>query len=98
LLPDKTIGCHKTGFAKTCRECVVEHNCQLWIQIAGTNPNTGEPMSTWGCSEALMPFLAIENSKEQRQTGAAIESFRNEMVKLNSGPQPLLLTDGNAGK
>lgn len=37
-------------------------------------------------------MLLIENSQQQRQTGAAIESFRNEMVKLNSGPQPLLLS------
>ena len=27
--------------------------------------------------------LLIENSQQQRQTGAAVESFRNEMVKSN---------------
>jgi hypothetical protein len=26
----------------------------------------------------------IENSQMQRQTGAAVESFRNEMVQINS--------------
>jgi hypothetical protein len=91
MLPDKDVGCHKTGFAKKCRECVIEHNCQLWIKLAGSNPNTGEPMTKWGCAEALMPFLTIENSQQQRQTGAAVESFRNEMLKLNSGPGPLLI-------
>jgi hypothetical protein len=29
-------------------------------------------------------MLMIENSQQQRQTGAAVESFRNEMLKLNS--------------
>ena len=30
-----------------------------------------------------MPLLQIENSGTQRETGAAVESFRNEMVKAN---------------
>ena len=28
-------------------------------------------------------MLAIENSNQQRSTSAAVESFRNEMVKAN---------------
>jgi hypothetical protein len=38
-----------------------------------------------------MPMLLIENSGQQRQTGAAVESFRNEMVKSNEQSQRLLL-------
>jgi hypothetical protein len=33
----------------------------------------------------------IENSQQQRQTGAAVESFRNEMVKSNDVGQRVLL-------
>jgi hypothetical protein len=40
---------------------------------------------------AWMPMLTIENSQQQRQTGAAIESFRNEMVKANEVGQQMLL-------
>jgi hypothetical protein len=29
-------------------------------------------------------MLLIENSQQQRQTGAAVESFRNEMVDANN--------------
>jgi hypothetical protein len=36
-------------------------------------------------------MLLIENSGQQRQTGAAVESFRNEMVKSNEASQQLLL-------
>ena len=32
---------------------------------------------------AWQPILAVENSQQMRQTGAAIESFRNEVVKEN---------------
>jgi hypothetical protein len=38
-----------------------------------------------------MPMLLIENSGQQRQTGAAVESFRNEMVKSNETSQKVLL-------
>jgi hypothetical protein len=33
----------------------------------------------------------IENSQQQRQTGAAVESFRNEMVKSNESSQQILM-------
>jgi hypothetical protein len=36
-------------------------------------------------------MLLIENSGQQRSTGAAVESFRNEMVKSNEQSQQLLL-------
>jgi len=33
----------------------------------------------------------IENSQQQRSTGAAVESFRNEMVKANETSQHVLM-------
>ena len=58
-------------------------DCSWFIQVRGTNPNTGEEVDEWGCAVAWLPILSIENSQMQRQTGAAIESFRNEVVKSN---------------
>lgn len=40
---------------------------------------------------AWLPIMMIENSQQQRQTGAAVESFRNEMVKANEHSQKVLL-------
>jgi hypothetical protein len=37
-----------------------------------------------------MPVMMIENSQMQRQTGAAVESFRNEMVKANEATLQLV--------
>jgi hypothetical protein len=31
-----------------------------------------------------LPILMIENAQQSRQTGAAVESFRNEMVESNT--------------
>jgi len=32
---------------------------------------------------AWLPMLLIENAQQSRATGAAVESFRNEMVEAN---------------
>ena len=54
--------------------------CAWFTQVRGTNPQTGEPVDEWGCAVTWMPFLLIENSQKQRETGAAVESFRNETL------------------
>lgn len=64
---------------KTC----IENKCAWYCQIRGTNPNTGEPVDEWQCVVNMIPILLIENSQQQRSTGAAVESFRNETVKQN---------------
>lgn len=64
---------------KPCRQL----DCAWFTQLRGNNPNTGEPVDEWGCAIAWLPILTIENSQQQRQTGAAIESFRNETVQIN---------------
>lgn len=59
------------------------HRCHLYVLIRGKNPQTGEDVDTWGCTFAFFPMLMLENSQVNRGVGAAIESFRNEMVKAN---------------
>jgi len=57
--------------------------CSWFTQVRGVNPQTGQPVDEWGCAMVWLPIFLIENSQQQRQTGAAVESFRNEMVKAN---------------
>jgi hypothetical protein len=65
--------------------------CAWFMKVRGTNPNTGEEIEEWGCAVAWLPILMIENSSQQRQTGAAVESFRNEMVRANETSQQVLV-------
>lgn len=78
--------CPLDGF-KPCREL----ECAWFIKVVGKNPQTRQDIEDWGCSMSWMPILTIENSQQQRQTGAAVESFRNEMVKANESSQRVLL-------
>lgn len=59
--------------------------------VRGKNPQTGEEVDEWNCAVTWLPMLMIENSQQQRQTGAAVESFRNEMVKVNETNQQLIV-------
>ncbi len=57
--------------------------CSWYTHVIGMNPNTGEQVDEWSCAITWLPMMLIENSQQQRSTGAAVESFRNEMVKAN---------------
>lgn len=85
--------CPLNGF-EPCKK----FDCAWFIQIRGTDPNTGEEVDDWGCSMAWMPMLMIENAQQSRQTGAAVESFRNEMVKSNDLNRDILITQAKHDK
>jgi hypothetical protein len=78
-------------FCPLIKEDCIQIKCSWFTQVRGINPNTGKEVDEWGCAISWMPMLMIENSQQQRQSGAAIESFRNEMVKANQVGQQVLL-------
>tara|TARA_R100001460_G_C3449204_1_gene164457 strand:+ start:218 stop:532 length:315 start_codon:yes stop_codon:yes gene_type:complete len=65
--------------------------CAWFIQLRGIDPNSGKDIDEWGCAVAFTPTLLIENALQSRQTGAAVESFRNEMVRANEKHIDVLL-------
>jgi hypothetical protein len=81
--PEKRM-CHLTGFTKKCKALVGSGKCQgRWVWIEGRDANTGEQMRQYGCVDDFGPKLQIELGAQMRSMGAAIESFRNEMVVAN---------------
>lgn len=63
--------------------------CAWYTQLRGINPNTGEPIDEWNCAITWMPIMAVEIAQKSNQTGAAVESFRNEVVRGNQQAQEL---------
>ena len=61
----------------------------------GHRPNTGETHDDWSCDISWMPTLQIEMANTNRQTGAAVESFRNETVKGQSEFNQLIAKSQN---
>ena len=83
------------------KDCI-KLDCAWFTQIRGTDPQTGKEIDEWGCAVTWMPMLLIENAQQSRQTGAAVESFRNETVKvadrLRIGPKPINMLEDNNTK
>ena len=66
-------------------------DCAWFVKIGGNHPQTDEYVEEWACAHAWLPILMIENNLKQIQTGAAIESFRNEMVRSNDRSAQMLM-------
>jgi hypothetical protein len=62
--------------------------CTFWTHIRGKHPQSGAEIDMPDCAIRYLPVLLIEGAKESRETAAAVESFRNEMV--NQGDRALL--------
>lgn len=65
------------------KEPCIEHGCRFYVHLIGNNPQTGKPEDRFDCTFAFLPILLVENAQQQRQTGAAVESLRNETVNGN---------------
>ena len=85
-------------FCPLIGEDCIELKCAWYNQVRGVNPQTGQEIDEWGCAVTWMPKLLIENSQMQRQTGAAVESFRNETIKVNQQAQQLFVNALNQQK
>lgn len=66
---------HREDMSKVC------HKCPWWTMVRGKNPQSEEMIDDWRCAISILPMLLVENAQMQRQTGAAMESFRNGVVK-----------------
>jgi hypothetical protein len=81
--PDKQKMCHRTGFAKSCRDLLDERVCQgRWVHITGSNMNTGDPIDVHGCVDDAQYLL--QQSFEHRLVGiqAAVESRGDKLAGL----------------
>lgn len=86
------MGTLKNGtFCPLIKKDCVGLTCAWYTRVQGYDMNSGNQVDSYECAIAWMPMLLIENSGQQRQTGAAVESFRNEMVKANEVNTKLIL-------
>jgi hypothetical protein len=65
---------HREPMSNVC------HKCPWWTRVMGKDPQSEEIVDDWRCAIAWLPKLLIEGSQQMRQTGAAVESMRNELV------------------
>jgi hypothetical protein len=86
------MGTLKNGtFCPLIKKDCVGLTCAWYTRVQGIDNNTGNQVDNYECAISWLPMLLIENSGQQRSTGAAVESFRNEMVKANEVGQRVLM-------
>ena len=86
------MGTLKNGtFCPLIKKDCVGLTCAWFTRVQGYDMNSGNQVDNYECAISWLPMLLIENSGQQRQTGAAVESFRNEMVKANETQTKLIL-------
>ena len=78
-------------------------SCKFWTKVQGRNPQTGTMVDHHDCAISWVPVLLLENSKVNRETGAAIDQFRNEtsasnhnVAKILAGAASLKYHQGNS--
>jgi hypothetical protein len=69
---------HKEDMSKVC------HKCPWWFMVRGKDPQSEKTIDQWGCAIGFLPILLIEGTQQTHQAGAAIESFRNQMVEAGN--------------
>ena len=86
------MGTLKNGtFCPLIKKDCVGLTCAWYTRVQGYDMNSGNQVDSYECAISWLPMLLIENSGQQRQTGAAVESFRNEMTKANEVNTKLIL-------
>ena len=60
------------------RDCV-GIKCSWYVQVRGTNPNSGNDVDEWACAVAWTPILLINTANETRVAGAETEALRKEI-------------------
>ena len=78
-------------FCPLIKKDCVGLTCAWFTRVQGYDMNSGNQVDNYECAISWLPMLLIENSGQQRQTGSAVESFRNEMVKANEVNTKLIL-------
>jgi hypothetical protein len=89
FLPDKDIGCHRTGFEKSCRDLVAAGRCRRWVLIQGAHPQTDEPVNRYDCIDNWIPLLLMDVGRNVSQGVAGTDKVANEVRKFHSGMREL---------
>jgi hypothetical protein len=60
------------------------HRCAWFVELEGTDPQSGKPVKESKCAMAWQPILQIEGSRETNRVAASVQSMRNETSKQQS--------------
>lgn len=77
MLPDKNLGCHRTGFAKSCRSLLASGKCRRWRMVLGEDPQTAAPLQAWDCIDNHAYVIALSTGRALEQLTASTDKAHN---------------------
>lgn len=83
-MTDEIIECKYRMSLKLKDRGCIEHRCVHYQHVLGKEPQTGEVIDHFMCSDLLANKITLEGNKLTNEVGAALESFRNEVVKASN--------------
>lgn len=97
-LPDKDTMCHRTGFTKSCFECVTTHGCRLWKRVTLENDPDNctpgqpvKPIDHYDCVDSLVDLYQKDMLRRQLQTTATVDKLAKDVREANAGAMGALL-------
>jgi hypothetical protein len=69
------------------------YRCNWYEQLRGKHPQSEEIIDEWKCSVSWIPTLMTEMTQTNRGQTQALESFRNETLKLATTPPTIKRID-----
>jgi hypothetical protein len=88
----------KDNHCPLLKKACIESRCKWWVHIRGKHPQSNAELDMPDCAVKWLPVLMIEMSQMERQTGAAVESFRNEHVESTKAMAEGLLAVAHEAK
>lgn len=98
MWPDEKVMCHRTGFTKSCFECVTQHKCRAWVRIEGQTADK-KPIDVYDCADHWTPQLHQQSTMELRQhllaIAQSVDLLRKEVNEANGSAMSLALQNIN---
>ena len=65
--------------------------CRWYIKMYGEDPATGDKIDKSDCAMAFLPIMMHENSKQQMNTGVAVDNLKNTMATTAESNMQLMV-------
>ena len=97
-LPDPKTYCHRTGFKRTCHQCLTKFGCQLWKRLVlSADRETGTvKREIYGCADALAHTLMLNMLGRKDTTSATVDKLAKTVAESNDQGMGSVLARINA--
>lgn len=81
-LPDTEVGCHRTGFARKCREIVCAGECRRWRYVPYETQSASAVMpDQWACIDDHIFWLALVHGKQLDEATASVDKVATQVAE-----------------